>query len=49
MDFLRICGNEPLGAGANPSKFGVNRPTISMFAKYRFCKITIARKNTYHN
>jgi hypothetical protein len=41
---LQIGGNQPLGAGANPTKFGVNRPTISMFAKSRFCKIAILAK-----
>jgi hypothetical protein len=26
MDFLQIGCHEPLGVGANPTKFGVNQP-----------------------
>jgi hypothetical protein len=29
MDFLQISGNQPLGTGSNPTKFGVNWPSFS--------------------
>jgi hypothetical protein len=47
MDFLQIGGNEPLGAGANPTKFGVNWTIISMFAKKRFREIAIFAKKRF--
>jgi hypothetical protein len=45
--FSQIIGNEPLGAGVNPTKFGVNGPTPSMFAKKRFCEIAIFAKRRF--